>query len=287
MFRNQYALRLALLMLILSGAAALLQGCGQKDAVATNQVLEAAAPKQLEELNRTADELYKRTAAGQFEEARAVLEKLGNQVAASSFGGVTGVEGVNALSDAVVEAKRQLNAVQLDPKKSVRAAAALKLATDALTHKQQPMWLQYDNLLSQDTAQLEKAVNAGNKADVKTRFAGLKEHYDTIRPAVWISRTPQMGEMMDSLLKFFGKYTEPDSFQKDVLLTGIGQWKEALKSLFRNESDRTAYMPIVEPDRPVLWTATVGSLIAAVLAYAGWRMFKAERDTVRPPRFRP
>jgi sporulation protein YpjB len=277
-----------MLLLIGIGLVALLQGCSQEAARSPEAGLEPdpATAKKLEELNQTADELYKRTAAGQYEEARTALERLGEQVTGASYVGVTGVEGVNALSEAVVEAKRLFNAARLDPEKTVKVAAGLKLAADALTHTRQPMWLQYYPMLSQDTKRLEEAVQTGNKQETQKQFAAMKAHYDIVRPSVWISRTPEQGETMDSLLVFFTKYTDPAGFQKDVLLPGIQQWKEALRVLFGKEGDRTAYMPVIQPDRPVLWTLTIGSLIAAVLTFAGWRMFRTDRESVRKPRYR-
>lgn len=286
MFRNGYG-RKRIILLLLGAALALgLQGCRSGEDQARQTAPEGSVSGELAQMNATADELYKLTTTGRLVEARAALERLGEQVASASYAGVTGVEGVDALTDAVTEAKRRYNAVQIEPEQVVREAARLKLATDALTHPRQPMWLQYYKVLNDDTKKLEDAVLAGNKTDVQARFIQMKDHYDTIRVSVWISRTPQEGEQMDSLLTFFGKYTEPAAFQQEVLVSGIHQWREALRGLFRQGGDRTAYVPIAEPDQPVLWTLTIGSVIVAVLAYAGWRMFRGQQQAAGKPRFR-
>lgn len=283
--RRRCTIPLCLLGLIVMLALA---GCGREQAegVKSMEMPLAEESAQLQALNVKADELYKHAAAGQYLEARKALEEFGNLAASASYAGVTGIEGVDALTDAVVEAKRQFNAASLEPEKVVHAAARLKLAADALTHKKQPMWLHYYKVLSGDTARLEEAASKGNQAAAKAAFVALNGHYDAIRPSVWISRTPEEAERMDSLLAFFAKQVEPAAFQKEALEGGIRQWRETLSALFRKGDDQSVYLPIVEPDQPILWTLTIGLVIAGVLAFAGWRMIRVEREAVRPPRFR-
>lgn len=265
-----------------------LAGCGRGESDSATSMQEPPAEEagQLQTLNSKADELYKHAAAGQYLEARKALEEFGTLAASASYAGVTGIEGVNALTDAVVAAKRQFNAARLDPEKAVHSAARLKLAADALTHKKQPMWLHYYKVLNGDTARLEEAVAKGNQAVAKAAVVALSSHYDAIRPSVWISRTPEEAEQMDSLLTFFAKQVEPAAFQKETLEGGLRQWRETLAALFRKGDDQSVYLPIMEPDQPVLWTVTIGLVIASVLAFAGWRMIRADREAVRPSRFR-
>ncbi|MDF2924408.1 MAG: hypothetical protein K0R57_3322 [Paenibacillaceae bacterium] len=279
------ARKLYWLLLICIGVLMMTQGCGRKE----DSVAQPAAPshvvqKQLEELNRTADELYRLATTGEYVKSREALTRFGEQAAAASYAGATGVEGVDALFDAVVDAKRQFNAVRPDPAGMVKASARLKLAADALTHPKQPMWLQYGQLLRKDTEQLALSVDKGDKKEASAQFVKLKDHYETIRPAVWISRSPEEGEKMDSLLVFLGKYTGADSLEQEVLSAGIKQWQEALDALFSGDEDHTAYMPFVEPDEPILWTVTIGSLIVGVLGFSAWRMLQWERSRMRVPR---
>lgn len=289
MFLGDKKRRLTLLLLVLTALLIGLAGCRR---TADSQDTRPPGPsaeqlQQLEQLNQAADELYQASTTGRLVDAREVLLRLGDQVASMSFANVTTVEGVDVLTDAVVEAKREFNAVRIDPDKAVKAAARLKLAADTLTHPNQPMWLQYYKVLSEDTKLFEQSVASGATNEAQRRLGYLKDHYDTIRPAVWIGRTPQEAEKMDSLLAFFTRYVDAGNFQQEILKSGITQWKDALDSLFRKSGDRTAYLPAIQPDKPILWTVTVGSLIITVLMFSGWRMFESERNMVRRPRPRP
>lgn len=279
--------KLAALLLVI-GLSALLQGCGQNEPVdwQKSRLPEAEVPVGLIEMNRTADELYTLAAAGKADKAAAVLDRLAGQAASASYEGITGIEGAAAFTHAVVDAKREFQAVRPQPELMVKAAARLKLAADALTHPKQPMWLHYYKVLSQDANLLEQAVSKGNQREARAVYARMSDHYDTIRPAVWISRSPEEGEKMDSLLTFFTTYTGEDKFRKDVLAAGITHWRQALLELFRKEGDRTAYAPAVVPDEPVLWTVTIGMIVAVVLAYAGWQMIRSERNMIRNPGYK-
>lgn len=285
MFVSRNRRKLLLLLLICICWLLVLSGCGQEAADKPSlQVPGEATLKQMEELNRTADELYRLATTEQYEKARESVIRFGEQVAASTFSGITGVEGIDALSDTVVEAKKQFNAVRPDKSGMVKAAAQLKLTSDALTHPKQPMWLQYEKVLAADADGLARAVSTGDQPGAEAAAAKLKEHYSMIRPAVWVSRQPEVGEQMDSLLAFFTKYTQAPHFQQDVLGPGVEQWKEAVHSLFHSAGDRTAYLPLIQPDQPILWTFTVGSLIVTVLGYSAWRMFHTDRSVVKLPR---
>lgn len=283
--RNLCRIPLVLLGLVL---VLVLGGCRQErdESLQRMQAPEAAASASLEALNARADELYKFAAAGQFLEARQALEQFGELAASASYAGVTGVEGVNALTDAVLDAKRQLNAVRLNPEKIVHSAVRLKLAADALTHKKQPMWLQYYKVLNADTVSLDEAVAGNSRTAALAAFGAIQEHYDAIRPAVRISRAPEEGERMESLLTFFTGHLEPSVLQRETLAGGIRQWRDSLDSLFRKNGDQSVFLPVAEPDQPLLWTLVIGLLTAGVLSLAGWRMIRVERDAVRPPRFR-
>lgn len=278
MNNQRHVYKLCWLLLISAAVLLTAQGCRQQDSqqnTGNEQQLvhNDSRNVQLEELDRTAEELYRLAAAGELDKARQTMSKLADQVVAASFSEVTGVEGVAALSDAVIRAKASFHAVSLDPELIMRRVAALRFATDALIQRNQPMWLQYYKVLTEDTRQLEQAMTAGSIVNARAAYIQLSQHYLIIRPAVWISRTPSEAEMIDSLMTFFSKYTEGDSLQQDVLASGLEQWKEVLDTLFQQGADRsTAYMQATGEERPILWTLTIGSIIVAALCFAAWQM---------------
>lgn len=265
--------------------AASVQGCGLKHGNEPKTV--SATPQQtekLEQLHALADELYKRTNEGEFIKARQKLLELGDLVAAMSFNGITTIEGVDALTDTVVEAKREFNAVGLSPDSALKAAARLRLAADALTHPNEPVWLQYYKILKEDTRLLQAYLSKSNGKEAAAQYARLKDHYDTIRPSVWISKAPEEAEKLDSLFTFLRNQLQAKEIRYADTADGLKQLDDALNELFRKSDDRTAYIPIAQPDEPVKWSLTIGSLIILILGYVAWRMFVSERNLIRSPR---
>lgn len=285
MFLFRMRIRVLPLVLLLLAAAGL-QGCSRADEgfPALAAAPDPAQAQQFEKLNRLADELYRQSGIGDLAPARDKLQTLGRFITGVSFEGAASVEGVNALTETVTEANRRFNAARISPEGAVKAAAKLKLAADALSHPNEPIWMQYYKLFAEDTRLLEAALNGNSIKDAQSRFQSIQDRYDTIRPAVWISRTPSEGEKMDSILRTLGSRLQSSGTKAENLLSLTKQWKEALDELFRKQGDRTAYLPVAQPDDPFKWSLTIGSLIISVLGYAAWRMFQSDRNLVRRPR---
>jgi sporulation protein YpjB len=276
----------ALLLLAIGVFAVLAAACGngqQRSAPAAKPPAAQIAPSdeaKLEQLNQLAETMYKLTMNGSYMEARSRLLDMNALATRIQYAGVTTVEGVHALTETMTEAQRAFNAVRLQPEEARLGAAKVRLATDALTHKIDPMWLQYERVLVEDARALEEGVRTRNARAVQTAVAGLKAHYDTIRPAVIISRDPQLNEKMDSVLTFLTNQSRAVPFPVQNLEQGAIHLRETLDELF-GRKDVSAFAPIADPHRPVLWTIVIGSVIAAILAYAAWQMLRDGRGEVR------
>ncbi|KIL41572.1 hypothetical protein SD70_06870 [Gordoniibacillus kamchatkensis] len=244
----------------------------------TTPAAPADAPK-LEQLGRLADDMYKLTMSGSYLEARARLLDMSALATHISYAGVTTVEGMQAFAETMTEAKRAFNAVKLDMEQTKLSAAKVKLAVDAITHKNDPMWLQYERLLQEDAQALDKGIRTKDAKAVQYAVAGLKAHYAIIRPAVLISREPQLNEKMESLLAFLAGQSRATPLPAGNLEQGASHLRDMLNELFGRE-DKSAYAPIVDNRRPIIWTIVIGSVITAILAYAAWQMFRDGRGAV-------
>lgn len=264
--------------------AASVLGCSIQRAEPTTASEISQQAKKPDQLKAAADELYKRTAEGDYYKARQKLLELSDLVAATSFHGITTIEGVDSLTDTVVQAKRIFNAVGISHGSAMKAAAQLRLAADALTHPNEPMWLQYYKILKEDTRLLQVYISKSNGKEALVQFGRLTDHYETIRTSVWISKTPEEAEKLDSLFTFLRNQLQAKDIRYAEVASGLKQLDEALNELFRKSDDRAAYIPAVQPDDPVKWSLTIGSLIIFILGYAAWRMFRSDRNLIRSPR---
>lgn len=93
-----------------------------------------------QKLDQQAEAIYQAVKKQELEQARQLVQKMGEAMTDTSFYGVTGVEGVRAFSGAIVQVKRALPAIERNEERLMHVAARLRLASDALIHKKQAMW---------------------------------------------------------------------------------------------------------------------------------------------------
>lgn len=260
----------------------LLAACGANQST-VGQASKPIDPAQLERisfLNQIAEEMYTMTMSGQVAEARNKLIQLSDQIPKISFEGITSVEGLNALTETVTGAKRVYNAANYSPAEGQVAVAKIRLATDALSHKNQPMWLQYYKVLQNDSQILSQYVKANKQQEAIEEFGKLSQHIAIIHPSLIISRDPSSVEKLDSLVVFIRTNVNAKPMPIRQLEAGIVNLNQVLEDLFMKHKDALAYVPFTDPNQPIIWSLSMGVIIVGVLSYVGWRMYQSGRHIV-------
>ncbi|MCY9664680.1 sporulation protein YpjB [Paenibacillus alginolyticus] len=268
--------------LLLAAVISISSACG----VSTSTSGQAAKPIDSEQveriafLNQIADDMYKQTMDGQVIEARNKLMQMSDQIPKIHFEGITSVEGLNALTETITQAKRVYNAAAYSPEEGQIAVAKIRLATDALTHKNQPMWLQYYKLLQNDTNILNEAVKANKQKEAVANFGKLSQHIAIIHPSLLISRDAASVEKLDSLLAFIRTNLNSQPMSVRQLESGLDHLNHVLDDLFMKNKDAIAFVPITDPRQPIIWSLGIGLIIVSVLSFVGWRMYQSGRHIV-------
>ncbi|MDR6549496.1 sporulation protein YpjB [Paenibacillus qinlingensis] len=259
-----------------------LVACGASSR-SVGQVSKPIDPAQVERitfLNQIAEEMYTLTMSGQIPEARNKLIQLSDQIPKISFEGITSIEGLNALTETVTEAKRVYNAVNYSPTDGQVAVAKIRLATDALSHKNQPMWLQYDKVLRNDSQLLSQQVKANKQQEAIAEFSKLSQHIAIIHPSLTISRDAGSVEKLDSILVFLRTQVNTKPMPIKQIEGGIDHLNQVLDELFMKHKDALAYVPLTDPKQPIIWSLSMGVIIIGVLSYVGWQMYQSGRHIV-------
>jgi sporulation protein YpjB len=256
---------------------ALLTGC-HHDEQQTDRIAVPSKEQvsKIERLNRLADDMYNKVMQGDVSGGREALRQMNDQITQIHFEGITSVEGMNALTETMTHAMRVLNAVKFSPDEGKASVSKLRLAVDALQSQHDPMWLQYDKVLENDIGGLEKAVMEADRAEALKAFAQLVAHYGMIHPSLLISRSPTVVEKMDSLIAFIKSQLDASSDPFKGIISVLPEVRRTVAELF-NKKETPAYLPIVENEKPVIWSIWIASSIIAALVYAGWRLFQKER----------
>lgn len=256
--------------------------CG-KSVGTSGQAIKPMDPVQQEKiafLNQIAEEMYTMTMAGQVTDARNKLIQISDQIPKIQFEGITSVEGLNALTQTITEAKRIYNAATYSPAEGQIAVAKIRLATDALSHKNQPMWLQYYKVLLNDSDLMRNQVKGNNQPEAIQEFGNLSQHIAIIHPSLLISREPSSVEKLDSLLRFIGTNVNKKPMPIKQLDGGLTSLNAVLDELFMKHKDALAYVPLTDPNQPIIWSLSMGLIIISVLSYVGWRMHQSGRHIV-------
>ncbi len=256
--------QLFLMVIILS---ILFTGCSLNNKGKKVAVVDDTDIKKMMQLNRLAEKIYADVNHNKIEEARKGIIDLSEQAINISFHTVTTPEGVSTLMETIVSAKQTFSAVQYSTIEGVIVAAKLRLATDALTHKKEPMWLYYYKILREDGNQLRYAIEDNDKIQITRNLDQIMKHYDVIRPAVMISRQPSEVRKVDSFLLYLNR--EPN-------VSNMEQFDVILNELFERKA-ATVYMEMSYPQNPFFITFVMASIIISILSFVGWRRYKYDK----------
>lgn len=270
------------LMLVMILSIQLLAGCTRTDK--PKQEADDLKPsneqlQRVELLNQTADEMYKKVMQGDITGGRDVLQQVSDLVTTIRYEGLTTLEGLNALTDTITQGKRVFNAVGFKPDEGQVAAAQIRLATDALSHPEQPMWLQYYKLLQEDLNGIEQAAKSEKLPDFQKSVAVFERHISILHPSLLISRDPTDVEKLDSLVTFVSGQARSEKSPYQPVTNLLPTIHQLIDKLFLKK-DATAFLPVVDDKNPILWTFAIGSVILAALGFAGWRLAKKDNGMV-------
>lgn len=235
---------------------------------------EPGREEKLRLLDETAAALYREAKAGKAVEAREELERFADLMTRLSYGGITTLEGLNALTSLVAESREVYNRVQFDQRLALLSAAKIRLAADALTHREKPLWLEYRATFEQDAEKLREAILSGRREEAKRALGAFYDHYLVIRPAVLISRSAAVAEKLDSWFLFMNGLLSAPDYDAARVKDGAANAAQLIEELFR-PGDAAASAGPGKPAAPALWAAMVCGAIVSVLAYVGYRKYKA------------
>jgi sporulation protein YpjB len=252
----------------------IITGCArQSDGLAPTTVIPQSQEKPLRLLNDSAKTLYNYAKTSQFEEARIELDRFSDLLTTVSFKGITTLEGVNAFTQTVVNARRIYNRAQLSEKDALTSATQLRLITDALTHNNNPMWLEYERVLKQDAEKLHEMVQSNNDVGSLAALQKLHYHYAIIHPTVTVTKDASLVEKVDSLFNFLTVELSRGKVNYTRVNQGMNHLPVILDELFGSKNSQTS-VPLAIQQNNVIWTTFIASVIISALGYVAWRRYR-------------
>ncbi|MCL6459022.1 MAG: sporulation protein YpjB [Gorillibacterium sp.] len=244
-------------------------------------VASSAEQAEIELLDQMVFEVYQMTEKGKVAEAREQLNRFGEAVTRTRFQGITGVDGIRTLTEATLTAQREYNRVTFSAADALAAVNSLRLITDAMAHPQDPMWHRYYKLIKEDIKQLEASAVEHKKQETEATFAELRKRYLTIRPALTIKKSMEDITKLDSLMVFIQGEISGNRLKTAEFMASLKAVEQGIDHLFERAEDSTAYLPLPDTDRPLVWTFGIGTILTVVLSFVAWRMFRFEKRISR------
>ncbi|MFF2014353.1 sporulation protein YpjB [Paenibacillus sp. NPDC058177] len=296
--RRRYSLLIGLILCWLvaglygaTGAAAFGTGADHAGSGTVQKVPETTddgsavlgARSDAQQLEQAAEALYGYVVDGNVAKVRQLTEEISRIFVSSSFEGLTSVEGINALSAVIIDLKSAIAGVKISPERWESAAARLRLAANSLNHPRQPMWLHYYKLLREDLNAMEQSASASDLTAWKTALERLQGRYDNIRPAVLISRQPEVVNALDSWLSYAaGVPSQSQKPERARLMEIISYGQEAVRVMFGKEKDEPALSLPLAPKEYGAWGLLAAGFIIAALVYVAYRKYRGQNEEWKP-----
>jgi sporulation protein YpjB len=236
-----------------------------------------------QQLEQAAEALYGYVLEGDVMKVRQETEEISRIIVSSSFEGMTSVEGINALSGVIMDLKAAVASAKVSQQQLEATATRLRLAANSLNQPGQPIWLQYYKLIREDLNAMEQSGATNDLAGWKTAVERLQGRYENIRPAVIVSRKPEVVNAFDSWLSYAaGIPSSSQKIERARLLEIVSYGQDTVRMMFGKEKDEPALSVPLASQEFGIWGGLAAGFIIAVLAYAGYRKYRGENQNIKP-----
>lgn len=239
-----------------------------------------ASAIQADAFNKQVEQMYRHVQDGHMQAVQEDLRRISSLFEASSFEGLTGVEGIHILAECIIEMKEATARASAEPQHWMLAAGKLRLAADSLVHTHDALWLQYFKLIREDLQLMDQHAAKGDARSVKTAYENLKQRHELIRPAMVIQRKPEEVNMLDSWLSYAGGVTASSDLEQVRKI--VPQGEELINMLFGKKKDEPALAPLSEAKDPWAWQLVLAAFIVAALTFVGYRKYRGQQYTSKP-----
>ncbi|SFS94737.1 sporulation protein YpjB [Marininema halotolerans] len=192
------------------------------------------------------------------------------------------VQGIRALSNCLVTMEEELNRVMPQQGDANRAAIQLTLAFDAVSHSNQPMWVQYEAVFKKDIAKVKGALKNNKREAVAASLKELIAHVELVMPALEVSRQPGTVQKVKSVLQFFrSEMKKKGAWNTHRLSEPLKQWENMLTPLIHGPEEEVVAVGLTNFPPVIPAAILMGTVIALVLGYVGWRNYRGSYQRVR------
>lgn len=182
------------------------------------------------------------------------------------------IDQAKILIEAIIQARNELNRASIAPEEAERQVLRLRLALDAVSHKKQPLWLNYYSVIDSDLKESIVLLEEGQRDQFYQSINQLLYDYEFIRPAIFVSHSNSLVQQLDSQIQFFSKESNQLWENKEQTAAVLEQFDSQLKQAFFKETDKTSIQSLL------YLLLGIGGMICSALCYVAYRKYKGEKE---------
>lgn len=242
-------------------------------------VLAEEGKREWEEWSQMAEKIEIEVQKGHLMAARDELAGLSREFSKADWlGKKLTIEAVHSLAEVLMELEWNLNQVRPDPDQLRQQTERMRLAFDALSHPNQPLWQRYYEPLNKGIAKIKQAVKQKHEHKTRQAIEAFHAQVQLVRPALIVVKSPYAVHKLDSLMTFIRKEK-----RFDRLASGVEQLEQLLYPLFYgSEQDVMATVNSWNAADVISLTYWLMLMIVAVLAYVAWRKYHGKSPPPAP-----
>lgn len=248
------------------------QNIGLADQVDQAEVLEDEKQAKWQKLNELAEEALLFAKKQEFAASKKSINDLAAHFIRIEIGQyVDRIEQAQILLDSIVQAKNTLNPIEPNQEQVEHKIWRLRLALDAVSHKKQPLWINYYPTLAKTISEVMYSIEHNERDRFYHLLNQLSAQFEMVRPAMIVSHPPGVVEKLDSQLSYLQTNKGELWQNKDRAMQMMKAFERQMKTAFFQKVDNSL--------QSLLFIILgIGTLICSVLSYVAWRKYKGERE---------
>ncbi|MDQ0337634.1 sporulation protein YpjB [Caldalkalibacillus uzonensis] len=229
------------------------------------------------EIDELADKAFRLVEEKQYDQARQTVLEISERLLTVQLGQyLQHVEQANILTETVVQAQGALTQVKLNENQVYQQVLRMRLTINAVSHTEQPLWINFYPKLAEDLTALKQSINKGDRDQFFRYLNRLFNHYEFIRPAIVVSHPPQVYTQLDSLVAYLDRYSAELWQKKEQTAQVLDRLEKQIDLAFFQESGE-------QQGAFILLLVGISLLIVSVLSYVGWKKYRGEQEAETVP----
>lgn len=231
--------------------------------------------KQLAALDKIANELLTNAKKGDFEAAQQRIMQLADRFPNQQLPMPIRIESLNAVTQSILAAKQSFSSTNVSEQQLLWHATQVRVAIDALTHVQQPMWRSYYTSFATQVQNLQQSAVERDFQQFREQFEENYRLYLAIKPAMSIQLPEGQMSAISSPYDVISKEMRNAQMDWQLVREALRDLSGSVQNAFVGADQSTFARLMMRPDSPAAMIVTISIAVMVALAYVAWRKYDA------------